>query len=386
MPDPIPLELLSTWLAPVRDKLPEDLTSEEAGALMTAVTQEALARLNTFMIGIRAYQQSEAAPPAREEIEIVWQQGTTRLLDYAPSSSGPVVFVVPSLVNRFAILDIDQDCSFLRYLADQGLRPLVVDWDEPGDEEKEFDLDAYMTVRLEPMLDVVQRLANGQGVHLLGYCMGGVLALALALRRAEDVTSLALMATPWDFSVGGVGGVPAATTPVGRLFLQKALEWQPYFEELGTVPPALLQMVLTGFQPLQILQKFMRFAALPKGAEEMRRFVLTEDWLNDGVALTTRVAQECLRAWYANNALATLSWKSVGEILDPRALSIPTYVLIPQHDRIVPPESALPLTALIKDVTLHQPATGHIGLMAGTRARDEVWAPYVTWLRARTQP
>ena len=381
MPKPLPLEMFSAWLDPVQRKIPEDLTSEEAGELAEAVLREALSRLEAFMKGLRAYQSSEALPPARDDVQTVWQSGTTRLLDYAPKSQGSVVLVVPSLVNRFAILDIEEKRSFLRFVASQGFRPLVIDWDAPGEDEKGFSLSDYMTKRLLPILDVTEALAAGRGVHLLGYCMGGVLALALALRRTEAVRSLTLMATPWDFSVGGVGGVPAASTPVGRFFLDQALQWQPYLEKVGIVPPAIVQTVLTSFQPLSILQKFTKFASQPQDTEAARRFVLTEDWLNDGVALTVPVARECLQDWYENNALASLSWPLAGTKIDPRQIDMPTYIMVPQHDRIVPPASALPLASLIRGATLIQPEVGHIGLMSGEKAKALVWEPFIKWLR-----
>ncbi len=373
---------MSAWLAPVRDKIPEDLTAEESAALMTAVMAEALSRLEAFMAGVRAYQEAQAAPLDRQDARILWQAGTTRLLDYAPDhQAGEVVLVIPSLVNRFAILDIDAEHSFLRFLAAQGFHPLVVDWDAPAHEEKDFALSDYMTQRLAPILAVAVEKAGGHPVHIMGYCMGGILAMALALMKPNEVKTLTLMATPWDFSVGGVGGVPAAHTPVGRFFLDHALQMQPYLEKAGIVPPSILQMVLTGFQPLQILQKFTRFAALEPQSEKAKRFALTEDWLNDGVPLTVPVARECLQEWYAKNALASGMWSVAGVRVDPAALALPCYVLAARQDKIVPPASALPLATAIKGATLHEPDIGHIGLMAGGSAKALVWEPYVEWLR-----
>jgi polyhydroxyalkanoate synthase len=386
MPKALPLEMMSAWLAPVRDKLPDDLTIEESAALMQAVMAEALSRLEAFMAGVRAYQEVQAAPVDRRDAQVIWQAGTTRLLDYAPDNkAGKVILVVPSLVNRFAILDIDEAHSFLRFLAAQGFHPLVVDWDAPAQEEKDFALSDYMTQRLVPVLATAKVKAGGKPVHVMGYCMGGVLAMALALMKPDEVKTLTLMATPWDFGVGGVGGVPAAHTPAGRFFLDHALQMQPYLEKAGIVPPSILQMVLTGFQPLQILQKFTRFASLEPQSEKAKRFALTEDWLNDGVPLTVSVARECLQEWYAKNVLASCAWSVAGVRVDPAALTMPCYVLAAKQDKIVPPESALPLAELIKGAALHEPDIGHIGLMVGDKAKTLVWEPYVQWLlRNRT--
>src|SRR5262249_55897057 len=131
------------------------------------------------------------------EAPVIWSAGTTKLRDYHPAGADlPVILVIPSLINRLDILDIDASHSLLRTLAAEGFRPLVVDWDIPGDEEEGFSLDDYMTKRLLPVFD---RLTGAEKVHVFGYCMGGLLALALAALRPERTATLTLLATPWDF-------------------------------------------------------------------------------------------------------------------------------------------------------------------------------------------
>ena len=59
---------------------------------------------------------------------------------------------------------------------------------------------------------------------------------------------------------------------------------------------------------------------------------------------------------------------------------MPAYVVVPGKDRIVPPESALPLAKLLPYASLHEPMTGHIGMVASTKAPHQVWAPLMSWL------
>lgn len=373
--------MFARWLEPIRKQIPQDITAEESAALSDAILQEALRRFNAFLTGVQVYQSHPASREVGDDVEIVWQDGTTRLLDYAPASKGAVVFVVPSLVNRFDILDVDQDHSFLRHLTSQGLRPLVVDWGELGEVEQKFSLSDYMTERLLPLLDIVKEKAGGQPCHVLGYCMGGVMALSLALMREKDIASLTLMATPWDFAVKGVAGVPSYDTWAGQMFAKQADMVLPHIDKMGFLPPSFLQSIFTTYQPLQILQKYMGFANLGEDDARTRRFVLTEDWLNSGVALSLPVAKECMNAWYKENQTGKLKWRVAGIDVDPRKLNLPTYLLIPKRDRIVPPESALPLQNLISNTTVHEPDMGHIGVMAGDAAAQKVWSPLVAWIK-----
>lgn len=371
---------MSAWLEPIRSRIPSDLSSNDAIALQEAITKEALRRYGAFVAGVKAYQASPVPRfTAGASARTVLSLGAARLLDYAPDSAGAAVFVIPSLVNRFDILDIDSDFSFLRSLAEQGLRPFVLDWGEPQEEERGFDLAAYHNKRLIPAFDAVLQATGGRPCAVLGYCMGGVMALALAAHRSADVRALALMATPWDFS-GGVGGVPGVQTAVGQMFLRQARAAESYLSKVGSVPAFVLQGLFTSFQPLQILQKFTRFAADDEDGTISRRFVLTEDWLNDGVPLTLPVARETLNDWYDANLPMKGLWSLAGRRVDPAALDMPSYVLIAERDKIVPPEASEALIDQLARPVLHKVPLGHIGLMASDAAPELVWRPLAKWL------
>src|SRR5262249_19067151 len=131
---------------------------------------------------------------------VIWRLGTTRLIDYGRSGD-PAVLVVPSLINRHYVLDLLPERSFVGHLAENGLRPIVVDWDEPGPEERRFDLTDYIAGRLDAAFEAALSLADAP-MAVIGYCMGGLLALALALRHRQQIACLAVLATPWDFHTG----------------------------------------------------------------------------------------------------------------------------------------------------------------------------------------
>ena len=375
------MNLCSAWLAPIKDQLPTDFSGQDAAAFGAALNQEALSRLENFIAGVRTYQTFPVARETAQTMPVVWQKGTTKLLDYAPSSTGSALLVVPSLINRFDILDIDCDRSFLRFLAESGFHPFVVDWGTVGPEEQSFTIADYITERVLPALDFVREKQEGKPVHLAGYCMGGVFAMAAALMQPKAVRSLTLLATPWDFSAG-VAGVPGIGTPLGRLFMQQATGMHDYLEKVGILPASFLQSVFALFQPVRILEKFMAFSSVAPETSSARRFVLTEDWLNDGVPLAFSVAQECLHDWYGKNLTAQNKWHVGDFLIDPTKLAMPTFVLAAKKDKIVPLESTLPLSKLIPVVTLHAPEMGHIGLMASDDAPKKVWTPLMVWLRA----
>ncbi|WP_218119223.1 alpha/beta fold hydrolase [Limimonas halophila] len=364
-------------MAETAARLRTDLADADPVAFNAALQRSLIARQHALLDGIEAYRSHPyrrdiAEPPA------IWREGTTRLLDYGavpggPGSDAPAILAIPSLINRAYILDLKADTSLLRHLAASGLRPLLVDWDAPGEVERGFDLTAYIAGRLEAALDAAREAAGGRPLVVLGYCMGGLLALALAQRRPRDVAGLALLATPWDFH---------ATNPgQARLAAQAATAMEPLMQTMGELPTDAVQTFFAGLDPMTAARKFTAFARMP-GGKRAERFVAVEDWLNDGVPLAAPAARACLHGWYGANTPARGQWRVAGRPVDPAAVRCPAFALVPRADRIVPPESALALTQQLADVRVETPELGHIGMVTSSRAADAAWKPLRDWLHA----
>lgn len=360
----------SPTLAPTVERLRQGLENVPDEDFAAAVAAAARRRFQVLAKGILAYRRHPyrralAAPPA------VWRLGGARLLDFG--GRGRPLLVVPSLVNRAYILDLSEGRSLMRFLAGRGFRPLLMDWGAPAPDERDFTLSDYVTGRLEPALEVARGLGNGP-VPVLGYCMGGLLALALALRRQGDVAGLALLATPWDFHADNPGLARATAEYAGPLM--------PLFERLGEMPVDALQLLFAALDPFMSVRKFCAFGRLDPDSEKAAEFVALEDWVNDGVPLSAPVARECLLGWYGENLPARGGWEIAGTPVRPERLDRPALVVVPEQDRIVPPASAAALADALPDCRRLRPAAGHIGMVVGGSARAKVWEPLADWLGA----
>lgn len=340
--------------------------------LDAALAAETLSRHREVLDGVRAYQghPHQRAMPA---VPSLWSEGTTRLLDYRdPARPGGVpVLVVPSLINRAYILDLTARRSLLRALARQGLAPFLVDWDAPGEVERAFTMTDYVDGRLAAALDQVVAV-TGQKPALLGYCMGGNLALALALAHPDRVRGLALLATPWDFHAGGDGhaALLRSLAPVLDGLIHLA----------GCLPVDMLQALFSTLDPGLMARKFAAFSHLDGRSAKARDFVAIEDWANDGVPLAGPVARECLQQWYGDNDTALGRWRVGGRGVDPAALSMPVIGVVPGRDRIVPPASALALLNRIAGARVLTVPGGHVGMLLAPRAGTELYRPLGRWL------
>ncbi len=351
-----------------------DLENVELDAMARAVEGAARGRMRDLIAGIQVYR----AHPFRRTLPDppeVWSEGSSRLLDYGgPEGRGMPLLIVPSLINRAYILDLTERTSLLRWLGAEGFRPFLVDWGRPGPEERCFALTDYIAGRLERALDWVLATAVRPPL-VVGYCMGGLLALALALRRQSDLAGLALLATPWDFHAGQVAQ--------GRFVAASLTSFSPLLEALGELPVDAIQGLFAALDPQLVIRKFLAFSRLDPGGAKAAAFVALEDWLNDGVPLAAPVARECLAGWYGENTTAQGRWRVAGRAVAPGALDLPTLCLIPGQDRIVPPGSAAALAAAIPGAESLTPAAGHIGMVASARAPKQVWRPLAHWLAAR---
>ncbi len=353
----------------------QDSAEERFDAALHAL---ATTQYQAFLDALTRYRGSAIARDV-DEPQTLWRAGTTRLLDFSTKKSAkPVVLVIPSLINRYHVLDMDAQQSFVRALAEKGFRPLLLDWDVPGKEESGFSFDDYLSTRLFPALNIANKMQNGP-VHVIGYCMGGLLAAALATHAGDAIRSLMFLATPWDFHADG--GEQSAR-------VQKML---PHIEPIlktrndipGELPIDVLQCFFISLQPFAILDKFLRFAAMkPRSAEE-RAFVLIEDWVNEGVPLVGKVAEACLQGWYIENTPAKGAWKVLGKTIRPQDIRLPSLHVIPQNDKIVPPASAKALAGAMRQATVIQPEFGHISMMVNAAARDKVWPELFSWLASR---
>jgi polyhydroxyalkanoate synthase len=345
----------------------------DAVKFVDALTAEAKSRMNRLLTGVTRYQ-THPFKRRRTAPEAIWSRGNACLRDYNGhgGGQGPAVVVVPSLVNRAYILDLAEDRSLMAFLAASGLRAFLLDWGEPGETERAYSADDYITRLIIPALEHARAL-TGQPPRLAGYCMGGTLSAAAAILRPDLISGLALLAAPWDFH---------ADTAASRSFLTL---FRPMIEVMiaaqACAPVDFLQAMFASLDPTLMGRKFRGFAARDMASDAAQRFVELEDWLNDGIPLVANVARQTLFDWYGDNTPLKNTWIIGGAVMDPSKISAPTLAVIPNQDRIVPPDSAKALARRITNCKTMTIELGHIGMMAGGSAPELLYEPLAKWLK-----
>lgn len=339
--------------------------------LRQAVGAEAKSRAEAFLSGLLRYLET----PYRRQMKeppTVWRKGSARLLNYSidPTSGGKVVLFVPSLINRYYILDLDEERSLLRYLAAHGFKTLLLDWGAPTKTEKDFSCSDYVTNILLQAIEFVHR-TTGKPVNLAGYCMGGVLSLAASVIKQKLVNSLALFATPWNFHCESFK----------PFILDKG--WHPTIEALiakhDFLPADAIQSLFYWTDPWVFENKYRRFAEM-ENQKEIDEFVVLEQWVNDGVPMTIPLTRECLIGWAQKNQLALGRWQVEGQTINPKDIKRQVLMVMPENDHIVPKDCAEPLARAIPGAAILRPHAGHVSMIVGKNAKKEVWQPFTRWL------
>ena len=332
------------------------------------------ARMQQYLQGVKKYMESSYRRTL-QDLPVIWQSGSASMSYAAPreqNDNAAPILMVPSMINKSTILDLKENRSFVRWIADQGRSAYLLDW---GDILRDPEQQSMEQVIRKKLVAAITELAAhyNQPIHLMGYCMGGTLCLAATQLTQGNVASLTVMATPWDFHQDS-----EAICHSIKMLEPIAL---PSLQEENRLRADWLQLVFSSLDPRHNIQKYIRYAGLEESGEKAELFVATEDWLNDTVDLPKDLAQACLYDWYRDNLPAQKKWQ-VGraEVINPSMLQCPVYIIAAKKDKLVSKNSSLSLAKDLQKVEVLEADCGHIGLIAGERSIEEVWTPYVRWL------
>jgi polyhydroxyalkanoate synthase len=327
--------------------------------LLRSETAASPDRMRRALEGLRRYQEAERAP-AQEPMPAVAERLGATLRDYG--GDGPPVLFVPSLINPPNLLDLSEEKSLLRWLSRRGVRPLLLDWGWDVERRRDLSVAGHVEEIVLPLLGAI----DGRPA-LVGYCLGGTMALAAA--ALAPVRSVVTIAAPWRFS-GFSDEARAELAGLWRHGKEAA-------RQLGVFPMELLQSAFWALDPARTVGKFERFAGIPCGSAEAAAFVSLEDWANDGPPIPEGAAREMFESFFEADLPGRGEWLAGGTRVDPAALSAPLLNIVSTTDRIVPSASAVPAGERL-DL-----AQGHVGMVVGSRAREALWEPLADWLSRR---
>jgi polyhydroxyalkanoate synthase subunit PhaC len=299
---------------------------------------------------------------ATTEGDVVFQNRIIQLIQYRPTTQKVYerpLLMVPPCINKFYILDLQPDNSFVRNALDAGHTVFMVSWKNPDVKDATLTWDDYIEDGVLKAIGVVQDITGEDRLNLLGFCVGGTMlatALAVLAARGEEVAeSLTLLTTLLDFSDTGVLDVfidEAAVTSRERTIGGVG-------GEAGIMPARDLAASFSFLRPNDLVWNYVVSNYL-KG-ESPPPFDLLY-WNADSTNLPGPYFAWYLRNTYLENRLKEKGEVVVcGEPVDFRKIALPTYLYGSREDHIVPWGAAYASAQLLSGpIRFVLGASGHI--------------------------
>jgi polyhydroxyalkanoate synthase subunit PhaC len=313
------------------------------------------------------------APTPRDVVATFGGAKLYRFRSSTPKAAGIApLLVVPSMINRWYVVDLRKGASLISALVDGGLDVFCLDWGVPEDEDRHFSWDEVVR-RLEHAFARVLRETGAPKASILGYCMGGTLSAIATALRPERVASLVNLAGPIDFSKGGL----LAELVAPQHFDVDAIA------SAGNVAPMQMQTGFWALRPTGQISKWFGLADRGDDPAFREAFGALETWAGDNIPFPAAAYTTYIRELYQENRLIHAEHAVAGRRVDLRSITCPVLTIVADKDTICPPDAALALNGLasskVKDVVTVP--GGHVGAVVGSKAEKTLYPKVVDWIR-----
>jgi polyhydroxyalkanoate synthase len=313
--------------------------------------------------------------------DAVFADGTAQLLHFrrpegvsATDGSAPVL-LVPSMINRWYVLDLRKGSSVVESFVAAGLDTWCIDWGLPNEEDR------YLTWkdcvdRLARMLRRVLRETGKKKASVMGYCMGATLASVHAALEPETYAGFVNLLGPIDFSHAGMLG----TMVDERWFDGGAIA------DAGNVAPRQMQSGFTLLRPTSQFGKWVGFIDRCHEPAFRLSFKTLETWSNDNVAFPAEAYRTYISEMYQKNLLFKGEHAVGGKRARLKNITCPVMTVAAERDAICPPPAAVALNQAVgsKSARVLQVPGGHVGAVVGSKASHSLYPALIEFMRERT--
>jgi polyhydroxyalkanoate synthase len=289
------------------------------------------------------------------------------------------VLLVFALINRPHIFDLRPGYSFVEYLLGEGFDVLLLDWGEPDEEDADQGVEFYACDAIPAAIREARRATGADEVTLLGWCIGGALvAMHAATEPESPVRNLVLLTTPID-TTGSL---------YGRWVAREHLDTEDVVAAWPAVPGIAIDSANKMMKP--VANHWITYRKLwddvQDGAVRREAYQSMARWVADNPTFPGRAYTEWITWMYQENRLAKGTMRLRGKRVDLRNIEQNLLLVTAGADHIAPRSNSMQLVHLPRsaDITHLDRPGGHIGLMAGSKARAEIWPEIAEWLRERS--
>ncbi|MGL5446824.1 MAG: PHA/PHB synthase family protein [Rhabdaerophilum sp.] len=323
--------------------------------------------------------------------KVVYRNDLIELIQYTPTTEkvfARPLLIVPPWINKFYILDLNPEKSFIRWAVSQGLTVFVLSWANPTEKHRGYDWSTYMEKGPLAALDEIEAITGEKSVSAIGYCVGGtLLAATLAYlaqtRRPKRISAATFFTTQVDFTHAGELLTFADEEQISAV--------EQLMERVGYLPGAKMASAFNMLRPNELIWSYMVNNYL-KGKTPPPFDLLY--WNSDSTNMAAANHSFYLRNCYMQNTLAKGEMKLAGKTLDLGRVTIPIYNLAAKEDHIAPAKSVFVGSKLFGGtVTYVMSGSGHIAGVINPVAKPKyqywtggaVEGEFETWVTKATE-
>jgi len=317
--------------------------------------------------------------------DVVWTHREVTLYRYRSERRVHAVplLLVFALINRPDIFDLRPGSSLVAYLLEEGFDVFLIDWGEPDEEDAEMGFDEYVCDELHWGIRETLRASGAEELTLLGWCMGGTMcAMYCGLDcpgEQTPVRNLVLLTTPID----------ERETVYASMTDPDAFDAERVAGYWGVVPGWCVDTANKLLKPLSNYWTTYRKLGEQVGDGTVRReaYQSMAKWVGDNPHFPGRALAQWLGWLYHDDALVAGRVRLRGRRVDLRRIDQNLLVVTASADHIAPRAGTMPILDLVssQDVTHFDRPGGHIGLIAGSGARKQIWPELAAWLADRSE-
>jgi polyhydroxyalkanoate synthase len=328
---------------------------------------------------------TDDAPIGTSPREIIWtHRGTTLYRYQAANRVHPLpLLLVFALINRPEIFDLRPGGSLVEYLLEEGFDVFLLDWGVPDEEDADMGLDEYVCDELHWAIRETIRASGAGELTLLGWCIGATLcAMYCGLERGDEQTpvrNLVLLTTPID------GRKSTYANWIG----QEEFDVERVAETWRVLPGSSVDFANKLLKP--VANFFTTYRRLWQGVQagtvHRESYQPMGKWVADNPPFPGKAWAQWVRWLYQDGALVSGRVRLRDRRVDLRRIEQNMLVVTAAADHIAPREGTMPIFDLVssQDVTHFDRPGGHIGLIAGSAARKEIWPDLAAWLAERSE-
>ena len=270
---------------------------------------------------------------ATTEGSVVYENDLFQLIHYKPLvenvAKRPLV-IVPPFINKYYILDLQPENSFVRYCLEQGNSVFIVSWANPEAEQSDLSWDDYIKRGTLQAFDVVKSISGTDDLNAVAWCVGGTLLATtlavLAAREDKTVASATFFTTLLDFSEPGELGI--------FIDEEQVADRETQVEKAGMLGGKDLALLFSMLRANDLIWSYVVNNYL-KGRQPMPFDILY--WNSDPTNLPAKMYVSYIENMYLENRLIEPdSLTFCGEKINLRNISVPTYFLCTIEDHIAP--------------------------------------------------